>query len=86
MLQGSMEGLQARLIVMGKSQETPPQADACLQEIEPSGSISPKRPKGAAGFGSGSPIMACFLRMFHIRQDAPQLAAGFFTYKSSGYP
>ena len=67
---------------MGKSQEIPPQADTCLQEIEPEGSISPRDQRERWVLGTTAPIMACFPRMFHIRQDAPQHAAGFFTSSS----
>jgi hypothetical protein len=38
------------LYIHGKKPGNPSQANACLQEIEPKDSISPKRPKGVTGF------------------------------------
>jgi hypothetical protein len=63
---------------MGKSQETLRKLLLAYGRLslKAQSPISDRRER--RGYGGGSPILAFFLRMFHIRQDAPQQAAGFF--------
>jgi len=63
--------------VHGKKSGDPSQAEACLQGVEPKGSIPPKRQKGATGFCVLlPPMLAYFLQVKIIRRDPLQLASG----------
>jgi hypothetical protein len=64
---------------MGKSQDTRRKLTLAYRRVSPLANSPRSDRRERRGLGAAAPIMACFLRMCHIRQDAPQLAAGFFT-------